>query len=142
MIVFDLICRNQHRFEGWFASGDDFSLQKSRGMLECPVCGSAHVEKLPTAKIRKQAESAFPTQAGAAQPVQAPPVDVSRVIDYVLTHSEDVGRNFAAEARRIYYEESPQRSIRGVATPAETEDLREEGVPVFSLPVPPQDRWN
>ncbi len=74
--------------------------------------------------------------------MQAPPVDVSRVIDYILTHSEDVGKNFAAEARRIYYEESPQRSIRGVATQAETEDLREEGVPVFSLPVPPQDRWN
>jgi hypothetical protein len=142
MIVFELICRDQHRFEGWFASGDDFSSQKSRGMLECPVCGGAHVEKLPTAKIRKQAESAVPTQAGAAQPVQAPPVDVSRVVDYILTHSEDVGRNFAAEARRIYYEESPQRSIRGVATQAETEDLREEGVPVFSLPVPPQDRWN
>ena len=74
--------------------------------------------------------------------MQVPPVDVSRVIDYILTHSEDVGKNFAAEARRIYYEESPRRSIRGVATQAETEDLREEGVPVFSLPVPPQDRWN
>src|ERR1700690_2735197 len=142
MIVFDLICRNRHRFEGWFASGDDFASQKSRGMLECPVCGGAHVEKLSTARIRKQPESATPVQqAGGAQSEQMPQLNVSRVIDYILTHSEDVGRNFAAEARRIYYEESPQRSIRGVATRAETEDLREEGVPVFSLPVPPQDRW-
>lgn len=142
MIVFDLICRDQHRFEGWFASGDDFSSQKSRGLLECPVCGGAHVEKLPTARIRKQSESAPPAQAGVPQPGATPQAEVSRVIDYILTHSEDVGRNFAAEARRIYYQESPQRSIRGVATRAETEDLREEGVPVFSLPVPPQDRWN
>jgi hypothetical protein len=142
MIVFDLICRNQHRFEGWFASGDDFASQKSRGMLECPVCGGAHVEKLPTARIRKQPELAAPVQAGGAQAEQMSQLNVSRVIDYILTHSEDVGTNFAAEARRIYYEESPQRSIRGVATRAETEDLREEGVPVFSLPVPPQDRWN
>lgn len=142
MIVFDLICRDQHRFEGWFASCDDFSSQKSRGLLECPVCGGAHVEKLPTARIRTQSESVVPAQEAGAQPGQTPQVDVSRVIDYILMHSEDVGRNFAAEARRIHYEESPQRSIRGVATRAETDDLRDEGVPVFSLPVPPQDRWN
>ncbi len=142
MIVFDLICRDQHRFEGWFASADDFSSQKSRGLLECPVCGGAHVEKLPTARIRTQSEAPAPVETGAGQPRPTTQAEVSRVIDYILTHSEDVGRNFAAEARRIYYQEGPQRSIRGVATRAETEDLREEGVPVFSLPVPPQDRWN
>jgi hypothetical protein len=67
---------------------------------------------------------------------------MSRIIDYVLTHSEDVGGKFAEEARRIHNEEAPQRSIRGIATRSETEDLREEGVPVFTLPIPPQDRWN
>ena len=141
MIVFELICRDQHRFEGWFTSGEDFAAQKNRGLLECPICGGAHVEKLPTAKIRKQSEPAAPVQA-ATQPSEVAPVDVSRIVDYILTHSENVGNSFAAEARKIYYEEAPQRSIRGVATRAETEDLREEGVPVFSLPVPPQDRWN
>ncbi len=142
MIVFDLICREQHRFEGWFASGDEFTAQQSRGLLACPVCGGGHVEKLPTAKIRKQPEAAAPAQAGAAQPRAAVKVEASRIIDYILTHSEDVGKGFAEEARRIYYQEAPQRSIRGVATRAEAEDLHEEGVPVFSLPVPPQDRWN
>jgi len=142
MIVFDLICRDQHRFEGWFASGEDFSSQQSRGLLECPVCGGAHVEKLPTAKIRKQPEPAAPAQESAIQPGETVEVDVSRIIDYVLTHSEDVGKSFAEEARKIYFGEAPQRSIRGVATRAEAEDLHEEGVPVFSLPVPPQDRWN
>lgn len=142
MIVFDLICREQHRFEGWFASGEEFTAQQSRGLLACPVCGGAHVEKLPTAKIRKQSEAAAPAQAGAPQTQEAVKVEASRIIDYILTHSEDVGKGFAEEARRIYYQESPQRSIRGVATRAEAEDLHEEGVPVFSLPVPPQDRWN
>ncbi|MGP1678307.1 MAG: DUF1178 family protein [Burkholderiales bacterium] len=142
MIVFDLICRDQHRFEGWFASGEDFASQKNRGLLECPICRGAHVEKLPTAKIRKQSESEAPVQASAAQSGEAVPVDASRIVDYILTHSENVGNSFAAEARKIHYQEAPQRSIRGVATRAETEDLREEGVPVFSLPIPPQDRWN
>lgn len=142
MIVFDLICREQHRFEGWFASGDDFTAQQDGGLLACPVCGGAHVQKLPTAKIRKQQAEAAPpaVQQGAAQ--GAVKVEASGIIDYILTHSEDVGKSFAEEARRIYYKEAPQRSIRGVATHAESEDLREEGVPVFTLPVPPRDRWN
>ncbi len=143
MIVFDLICRDQHRFEGWFTSGEDFTSQQSRGLLNCPVCGGAHVEKLPAVKIRKQpTEPAISAPSSAAQPGPGGRMDISRVIDYILTHSEDVGKSFATEARKIYYQEAPQRSIRGVATRAEAEDLHEEGVPVFSLPVPPQDRWN
>jgi hypothetical protein len=143
MIVFDLICRDQHRFEGWFASGEDFTSQQSRGLLNCPVCGGVHVEKLPAAKIRKQlAEPAAPAPSGAVRPRQAEQKDLSRIIDYVLTHSEDVGRRFAEEARKIYYQEAPQRSIRGVTTQSEAADLQEEGVPVFSLPIPPQDQWN
>ena len=142
MIVFDLICKDQHRFEGWFASGEDFTSQKSRGLLACPVCGGAHVEKLPAAKIRKQSESGVPAAASAVQPASTAQIDVSRIIDYVLSHSEDVGKRFAEEARRIHYQETPQRSIRGVANREEAEGLLEEGIPVFSLPIPPQDRWN
>ena len=145
MIVFDLICREQHRFEGWFASGEDFTSQQSRGLLNCPVCGGVHVEKLPAAKIRKQTTEAanVPAASNAASPgEEGAKIDISRVIDYILTHSEDVGKSFAEEARKIHYREAPQRNIRGVASPGEAEDLREEGVPVFSLPIPPQDQWN
>jgi len=142
MIVFDLICKEQHRFEGWFASGEEFASQKHQGLLACPVCGGAHVEKLPAAKIRKQAEPKEAVAASAVQPGKTSQVDISRVIDYVLTHSEDVGKRFAEEARKIHYRETPQRSIRGVSSPDEADELREEGIPVFSLPIPPQDRWN
>lgn len=142
MIVFDLICRAEHRFEGWFTSGDDFTSQKNRGLLVCPVCGGAHVEKLPAAKIRTQMEPVAPAAAAPVQDGKAEPVDVSRIIDYILTHSEDVGQRFAEEARRIHYQETAQRSIRGVASRADADDLREEGITVFSLPIPPQDRWN
>jgi hypothetical protein len=143
MIVFDLICRDQHRFEGWFASGDDFASQRGRGLLACPVCGGAHVEKLPqAAKIRKQAEPAVPVPVSTAQVGKSGQLDVSRIIDYVLTHSEDVGKSFAEEARKIHNQETAQRSIRGVATRTEAQELHEEGIPVFSLPIPPQDRWN
>jgi hypothetical protein len=114
MIVFDLICNDQHRFEGWFASGEDFASQKSQGLLACPVCGGAHVEKLPAAKIRKQSEPVLPAPAGAVQADKTEQVNVSRVIDYILTHGEDVGKGFAEEARKIHYREAPERSIRAL----------------------------
>jgi len=142
MIVFDLICNDHHRFEGWFVSGEEFTSQRSRGLLACPVCGDAHVEKLPAAKIRKQSEPVAPAAASSVSTGKTEQVDVSRIIDYILTHSEDVGKSFAEEARRIHHQEAPERSIRGVATRTETHELHEEGISVFSLPIPPQDRWN
>ena len=49
MIVFDLLCGAGHRFEGWFNSAGDFSSQKKHKILECPTCGTAKVERVPSA---------------------------------------------------------------------------------------------
>lgn len=46
MIVFDLECRSGgHRFEGWFASSDEFARQQERGLVACPTCNSVDVVK-------------------------------------------------------------------------------------------------
>jgi hypothetical protein len=64
------------------------------------------------------------------------------MLDELLTKSEDVGTAFPAEARRIHYEETPARSIRGQASQEEHEALVEEGIPVLRLPIPPSGRMN
>ena len=147
MIVFELICPKHHRFEGWFASSGDFDSQQERGLLSCPNCGHAGIKKLPTAKIRKSAEVVVmrePEKDGGKQlPVATMPnATLNQLIDYVLANSEDVGGQFAAEARRIFRSEAPNRNIRGVASRQETEELLEEGVPVMPLPVPPREGWH
>lgn len=55
----------------------------------------------------------------------------------VLANTEDVGERFPEEARRMHYGEADARSIRGRATPEETEALLDEGIPVMPLAVPP-----
>jgi hypothetical protein len=60
-----------------------------------------------------------------------------QVVREIMTKTEDVGESFAEEARKIHYKESPQRSIRGVATSDQAADLIEEGIEVFSLPASP-----
>ena len=37
--VFDLVCVNEHPFEGWFSSENDFETQMEKGQLACPMCG-------------------------------------------------------------------------------------------------------
>jgi hypothetical protein len=60
----------------------------------------------------------------------------SRMLDELLTKSEDVGRKFPEEARKIFYEEAPARPIRGQATQEEHDALVDEGIPVARFPVP------
>jgi len=60
----------------------------------------------------------------------------SRMLDELLTKSEDVGKEFPAEARKIYYQEvRPGQSAPG--DEQEHEELLDEGIPVARLPVPP-----
>lgn len=141
MKVLDLACPNDHRFEGWFASDEDEASQRERGLLACPLCGDADVRRLPSAP-RLNLGAAAPSGDAPAQPLALPvPVDLQaqwmRAVRHMIEHTEDVGERFAAEARRIHYGEVAQRGIRGQATPGDAEALREEGIEVMSLPVPP-----
>jgi hypothetical protein len=148
MIVYELICVEEHRFEGWFASAEAFAHQRESGLLACPVCSSPAVEKLPSARIRRGAQPApeAPQTSPPAATQQAPVANRSTMtlasfIDRVLQSTEDVGARFPEEARKIHYEEAPRRGIRGVASREEAEALADEGIAVFPLPVPPPEDW-
>ncbi len=154
MIVFDLLCSSGHRFEGWFASAADFASQKKRNLLSCPSCGSAQVQRVPSAtRANLGAEPPKPAPQGPNAAANTPDMEgkdpfaiaqmlYSRMLDELLTKSEDVGKEFPSEARKIFYKNAPQRSIRGQATQQEHDELIEEGIPVARLPVPPKDNLN
>jgi hypothetical protein len=141
VIVFELICADRHRFEGWFASAEDFDSQKARGLLSCPACSDSSIEKLLTAKIGR-ADAQAPSEGAQPAARAAQPRNLHEMIDYVLLNTENVGKNFPAEARRIHRKEARQRSIHGVATGEETRDLLEEGIAVMPLPIPPREDWH
>lgn len=141
MIVFELACSAEHRFEGWFGSAEDFTHQAAVGLLACPLCGTSNVRRLPSAKVRTggtaepSVRQKVPAAPGATNATTE--VTLASVVREILARTEDVGHRFPAEARRIHYEEVPPRPIRGVATSEEVEDLTDEGIRVVSLPVPP-----
>lgn len=140
MITYSLSCDSGHEFEGWFRSSEDFAAQEREGRLECPFCASSRVGKA------LMAPAVAGTRDKKAPVLMADPRDAAMrgmmkaLRDHVVANSEDVGDRFAEEARRIHFEESEKRSIRGRATPDEVQTLRDEGVPFAPLPVLPDDR--
>jgi len=152
MIVFDLHCKDGHRFEGWFGSAKDFASQKRRGLLSCPTCGNGEIDRgLSAPRLNMGAqEPKAPPQVPAQKTPDMEGKDAfavaqmlySRMLDEILTKSEDVGDRFPEEARKIFYQESAGRAIRGQATRDEHDALVDEGIPVARFPVPPSDRLN
>jgi hypothetical protein len=135
MIIFDLKCAPQgHVFEAWFGSGEDYSAQKARGLVSCPLCGSGDVDKAPMAPAVGQKGN----QAGGAPPEQVKALlgAMAEAQKEMLRQSEHVGQRFADEARAIHLGEAEARAIHGEATPAQADALRDEGVPVAPLPFP------
>ena len=151
MKVFDLQCSAHHSFEGWFGSEADFVDQLARQLVQCPVCGDAQIEKLLSAPRlnlgrtqlpqTESADSAVPAATSVNDVVlAAPQTDVTqallRMAKAMLEQTQDVGSQFAEEARKIHYGESEARAIRGQATPQQTRELLEEGVQVIPFVLP------
>ncbi|MET1111787.1 MAG: DUF1178 family protein [Allosphingosinicella sp.] len=144
MIVFDLRCAPQgHVFEAWFASSSAFEAQQGRGLVACPLCGSAEIAKAPMAPAVGAKGNSALAPAGAGGLLTGPPEAVKAMLaaaaalqKTMLAGSEGVGDRFADEARAIHLGESNRRAIHGEATRAEAESLIEEGVPIAPLPFP------
>jgi hypothetical protein len=132
MKVLNLRCVNDHRFEGWFASGEDFESQSGRGLVECPVCSDRAISRLPSAphlNVSGLRQEAAPAEPG--KPLQAAWMKALR---RMVESTEDVGERFPEEARRIHYGEVAERGIRGRASQEDAQALRDEGIEVMTLP--------
>lgn len=154
MKVLDLQCEHQHVFEGWFGSEDDFQDQLGRGLVQCPLCGDARISKRLSAPRlnlgnsrerpdKHSNENSGEETAPAKQALVAgPPLDAALVSAWmavakrIMDNTDDVGDQFAEEARKIHYGETKERGIRGKASADETQALIEEGIAVMPLFVP------
>jgi len=143
MIIFELSCAHGHRFEGWFASGEEFARQQERSLVTCPICDDAHVERLPSARVSvpkgAARDNAPAAEAGEERnDVQNAalglPADAIAKLREIVRNTENVGRRFPEEARKIHYREVEPRAIRGQASRDEAQALVDEGIDFASLP--------
>ncbi len=148
MIRYALRCDREHRFDSWFGSSADFDRLKAGGLVACAVCGSASVEKelmapsIATAgpdggevvapEVLPQGGRAAP--GPLSRPLSAAEQALAELRRRIEAVADNVGRDFATEARRIHSGEAPERVIIGEARPAEAKALIEDGIPVAPLP--------
>ena len=144
MIRYDLVCDNGHEFDGWFSNSDAYDTQAKRGLVSCTICNTNKIQKqlmapgIPTKSNRKSDRQAM--TAGPADHHMAEMMQLMR--DYkkhVEATSENVGENFAEEARKMHFNEKAKRGIYGEATREEAVELLEEGIEIQPLPVLPED---
>jgi hypothetical protein len=138
--VLNLQCAHGHGFEGWFASHEAFESQLASGLVECPLCGDTAITKMLAAPRlnlgNAKPPAANPPPAEQVPAQMTPQARWMRAVREVMSQTEDVGERFAEEARKMHHGEAQERGIRGQATREEAEALADEGIPVFSLPVP------
>jgi hypothetical protein len=167
VIRYALTCDKGHAFESWFASSAAYDKQAKHGLVTCPVCNSAKVEKTimapRVAGTKKRGDapvpvpeavappSPQPSQPAASPDVPAPVAMVSpqerefrkklkELREHLTKNADYVGQKFPEEARKMHYGEIEHRSIYGEASPQEAKELHEEGIEFHPLPVLPEDR--
>jgi hypothetical protein len=163
MIRYQLICDQNHEFEGWFQASAAFDAQAESGLLRCPLCDSDQVKRalmtpnLASPKRRKAIEPPLadlapkPANPTLAQQL-APPTESEQVKAFgaalaklrqlqqkITKDCRDVGDNFAEEARKIHYGEAEVDGIYGRTTHEEREALEDEGIDVLDMPWLPPD---
>ena len=155
MIHYNLRCARGHAFESWFRSSSAYETQEKRRLVNCPVCGSAEVERAimaPQIVSKKGRESVVAAPAPAtevATPASTPLLmaqerelrtKLKELRDHIVKSADNVGERFPVEARKMHYGDIEHRPIYGEASPDEARALIEEGVEVTPLPVLPDDR--
>ena len=140
MIRFSLCCDGDHSFDGWFRNSDDYETQKKRGLVTCPVCNSAQVEKAlmaPAVSTGRQREKIAVAMGEEQKQALA---KLREFAQKARENSDNVGEKFAEEARKIHFGETEARGIYGEATIEEARELVEDGVEFMPLPVFPDDQ--
>ena len=158
MIRYALACDKGHTFESWFQSSAAYDKQLKRGLVTCPVCNSAKVEKAIMAPqlsgTKKRGDApAQPQVSPSPTPPEAPaPVamvspqerelrkKLKELREHLVKNADYVGKKFPEEARKMHYGEIEHRSIYGEASPDQAKELHEEGIEFHPLPVLPDER--
>jgi hypothetical protein len=160
MIRYTLVCNKRHEFESWFANSSAYDKQVKRGLVTCPVCGTAKVEKAimrpglartDTSTAREVAAAPVPAADAPASEPATPVAMISpqeqefrqklrELRDHLVRNAENVGPKFPDEARKMHYGEAEHRSIYGVASPQDAKELYEEGIEFSPLPALPDER--
>jgi hypothetical protein len=133
VIIYDLKCKKNHKFEGWFQDRTAFEDQKKQELITCPVCGETGAEIVPStlAIMGRDLKASETRQTKELAPMKA----MQLFNEYLEKNFDDVGETFTEVAMKIHRGEEAARNIKGTTTHQEEEMLREEGIQFLKIPI-------
>ncbi|TCV90236.1 DUF1178 family protein [Sulfurirhabdus autotrophica] len=132
MIIYKLICENDHQFEGWFTSNEEFEKQHTQDKLSCPVCGDEgvtvlHSDSLIDSDMHQESDLENASQNNRLSSHQV----FQHLIGYVTQDAEDFGNAIIKKIRDFHSQQTRARSKVGNATLKGVKDSTEESIEIF-----------
>lgn len=151
MIKYQLICNNEHRFDGWFPNIAEFERQQEKKLLICPMCDSNQVNRAIMApsigktKTKTKTKTKSKSQQDKEEfyrgqftddtmiPASRAKDILRKIRKQIVTEFDNVGNKFVKEYRK---HEKGERDDKFYGTPSkeEVKELLEEGIDLFHLP--------
>jgi hypothetical protein len=125
MIKYKLICKACNlSFDSWFSCSQEYERLKKKNFLSCFECNSKKIEKtlmapklISDSKIQNTEQLSLKLKK------------INEFQKFIKKNFNYVGKNFAYEARSIYYNNKKnKRGIYGSASVDEIKELKEEGI--------------
>jgi len=143
MIILDLVCELEHRFEGWFKQANDFEKQLINGQLTCPVCGVNEILKLngesnnnnvieikPYNLLKEKLNKSEVTISNSDIDVSALTTDfIDRLNDFVEQHFDDLDVSISTEVSSL-----ENQNIISSHSDEELEMLSDDGIAIIAIP--------
>ena len=134
MIKYSLNCKNCNlTFESWFASSKEFDKLKKKKLINCHNCNSLEIDKsLMSPSINKKNSERNQNEIRKYKDIKKTLIKYQK---FIKNNFENVGENFAYEARSIHYNNKKNdKGIYGTASKKDLRELSEEGIETQMIP--------
>ncbi len=134
MIKYSLNCKSCNlTFESWFANSKEFDKLKKKKLINCHNCNSLEIDKsLMSPSINKKNSERNQNEIRKYKDIKKTLIKYQK---FIKNNFENVGENFAYEARSIHYNNKKNdKGIYGTASKKDLRELSEEGIDTQMIP--------
>ena len=134
MIKYNIKCHNNHEFESWFSNSNEFDNLRKKNLLECIFCSSKKIDKSIMSPMVSGLKKNNEDLKTLTKELKNEKNKLLKIRNFVENNFENVGKNFSKKVREVYYDKKSKKTIYGTTTEEEREELKEEGIDLFSIP--------
>ena len=134
MIKYNLRCSEDHEFESWFSSSEEFEKLTKKKLLECIYCSSNKIDKSIMSPMVSNSKNKNERFDILKKDLNNHKSQLLKLRKFIEKNFDYVGKDFSKKVREIYYDKKSKKAIYGTTTSEERKELSEEGIDLLSIP--------